>query len=105
MTDQQVAKPQNTTAATPTKKTSPWVWVGMGCLIIVLITVAASGFLIWWSAKKLKNELEQHKPNIEQTSEKLKQLNAEADKWQKAAEEISKNIPDSTLPEDNSNNE
>src|SRR5262245_3003057 len=36
------------------KKTSPWVYIGIGCLIFVVIGVAAAGTAVFWGYRKAK---------------------------------------------------
>lgn len=89
---------QNPAPATPqTKKTSPWVWVISGCLIIVVLTMGVIGFLGWWGYHKAKDEIKKQQPNFEQFKGDLEEAAKEAEKWEKEAQDLQNNMPN---PED-----
>ncbi len=66
--------PQNPyVAAPPTgpKKTSPWVWVGVGCLAILLLFAGTCAFIGYKAKQKFGGTLEDFKNNPELATVKL----------------------------------
>lgn len=93
---------QNADQTTPpiaptTKKTSPWVWIIGGCLIILVLTIGVIGFLGWWGYQKAKVEIQKQQPGLEQFKENLEKAGKEAEELNKKAEEIQNSLPN---PED-----
>ncbi|KKP63499.1 MAG: hypothetical protein UR60_C0043G0009 [Candidatus Moranbacteria bacterium GW2011_GWF2_34_56] len=62
---EQINQPTNEAEINIKKKTSLWVWIIGGCLIITLLTMSMIIFVGYWGYKKAKNELQNQNPNIE----------------------------------------
>jgi uncharacterized protein HemX len=67
-----------------------FLWILGGCLALVLIIGIVIAGLVWWGAKKVKNELEKTQPQVEQWG---KEMQKQADEMQKQAEQMQKNLP------------
>jgi hypothetical protein len=88
-------QPMQTTPA-PEKKSSPWPWIVGGCLLIVIIIMAAIFGLGWWGARKLKTEIEKSQ-TIENVKNNVDKMGKESEEWQKKSEEMRNSLPN---PED-----
>jgi len=83
-----------------------WLWIIGGCLGIIIIIGLILGGLAWWGARKIKNEIKNSKPKIEQFSREmeekaksLEKINEELEKQAKNAEKSGVGIE---LPENTS---
>lgn len=47
--------PPPTPPAAPSKKTSPWVWLGLGCAAIIVVGLVAVAVLTFWVGHKVKS--------------------------------------------------
>lgn len=92
---QPINQPTNETEMVIKKKTSPWVWVISGCLIITLLTMGLIIFVGWWGYKKAKNELQNQKPNIEKFKNDMEEATKEVEEWEKKSKELRNIVPDS----------
>ncbi|HBI16714.1 MAG TPA: hypothetical protein DDY52_00950, partial [Candidatus Moranbacteria bacterium] len=77
------------------KKTSLWVWIIGGCLIITLLTMSMIIFVGYWGYKKAKNELQNQNPNIEKFKNDMEEAAKEIEEWEKKSKELRNAIPDS----------
>jgi len=94
ITTQKLTPPASDQATvTVNKKTSPWVWVISGCLVIIILTMGMIGFLGWWGYQKAKKEIEKQRPGIEQFKDNLEKAGKEAEELNKKAQEIQNAIP------------
>ncbi|EKE10705.1 MAG: hypothetical protein ACD_15C00212G0026 [uncultured bacterium] len=93
-----------TTEATAKKKTSPWVWVAGGCLIIIILSFLTLAFLSWMGYQLAKEAIQQEAPKIQEFKGTLEEMSTEAEKWnqemqgwEKKSQELRDAMPD---PED-----
>ncbi len=70
------------------KKTSPWVWIIGGCLLIVAFFMLAMGALGWWGYRMAKKELQKQNPQIEEFKKQIDKAAKESDEWDKKSKEL-----------------
>jgi peptidoglycan hydrolase CwlO-like protein len=91
-------------ASASPKKTSPWVWIVGGCLILIFLSLATVAFLGWLGYQAAKEEIKKQTPNMQEFKGKMEDLNKEAEKWNTEADKIqrkSQELQDSMpTPED-----
>lgn len=78
---QQPVAPASTPEAKGGNKTVLWV-VG-GCLAIVILGFLITAGLVWFGFRKVKHELKESKPKIEQWSKEVQKMQEQAEKAQK----------------------
>lgn len=80
--------------AEPEKPKKPaWIWVLVGCLVLVIISLIGVGILGWLGFRSAKNLLQKYEPTINQTQNTLNTVNQEATKWQQKSEEFRNAVP------------
>ncbi|KKP58890.1 MAG: hypothetical protein UR51_C0002G0043 [Candidatus Moranbacteria bacterium GW2011_GWF1_34_10] len=92
---EQINQPTNEAEINIKKKTSLWVWIIGGCLIITLLTMSMIIFVGYWGYKKAKNELQNQNPNIEKFKNDMEEAAKEIEEWEKKSKELRNAIPDS----------
>ena len=78
------------TEAPGKKKTSPWVWILSGCLVIIILGLAIMAFLGWMGYKAVKNEIKENAPAMQEFKDNIENTNKEAEKWSQEAERLQK---------------
>lgn len=94
---------QPAAAPAPEKKSYVWFWVIGGCLMITILIFGAIMAVGWWGAKKIKKEIKENQPRIEQWKKEAEKMQKNAEKFQEEMNKIQNNIP-SQIPADNSAN-
>lgn len=89
------SQPTNEAEIAIRKKTSPWIWVIGGCLIITLLTMSMIIFVGWWGYKKAQNELQNQQPNIEKFKNNMEEAAKEVEEWEQKSKELRNIVPDS----------
>ena len=53
------------------KKTSPWVWIIGGCLLVVILSLGVMGVVGYLGYKKVKQEIKKQTPAMEELKQKM----------------------------------
>lgn len=79
-------------AATPSKKAPVWVWILGGCLGIIILSMLAFGILIYLGAKKVKKELRENAPKLEQMRDDAEEFQEDMEDFQKEMEKVQREM-------------
>ena len=80
------------TVEQPQKKKSPWLWIIGGCLGICLLIFVTLAILGWMAARKIKNEINEFSPQVDQFKESVEKVGNIQEQAEVISEEIQKNI-------------
>lgn len=90
---QSAPAPIQTTVPAGKKSAPVWVWILGGCLVICLLIVIGVMALGYWGVKKVKKEIREYEPQMEEIQESVEKLNGEAQELQKKTQEVREGMP------------
>ncbi len=76
----------------PKKKKSPWLWIIGGCLGVCLLIFITLVILGWMAARKIKNEINEFSPQVDQFKESVEKVGNIQEQAEAMSQEFQNNL-------------